>query len=377
MKVVVTSQPGMGHLNGLLALGRAMQAQGVEVWVAGAPSVVAHAARAGLRGTVVAPQPAGSDTPQNRALLARAETPEARLALLRSEVSIRHRARELLPGLSQFVADKRPDFIVRDSTELAGWVVAEAHGIPHVSFDVSAHWGVERWDESCGAAIRELRNAAGLSTGESPASTLYEFLHISNCPPSLLSEGDRLPTKTLSVRPEFFEGDGTSWSPRWPLDEGHLYLAFGSVYLPPRAKYSRFVIECSKFRQTIAVVERPSMPSRHLLGARYIPQTPVMPGCGLVVCHGGRSTVLTALKHGVPVLCLPSGSDHYNVSHAALRAGGGHVTSWGSPMKELLNGMRTAHSDAGLHASAHKLAVEIGHMDDIEAGSDFLRSHFA
>ena len=119
------------------------------------------------------------------------------------------------------------------------------------------------------------------------------------------------------------------------------------------------------------------MSSRHLLEATYIPQTPIMPGCGLVVCHGGRSTVLTALKHGVPVLCLPSGSDHYDVSCAVWRAGAGNLTNWGSPMKDMLNAMRTAHGDAELHASAQKLSMEIGHMEDVEAGSDFLRSHFA
>ncbi|MDQ3675606.1 MAG: glycosyltransferase, partial [Actinomycetota bacterium] len=38
---------------------------------------------------------------------------------------------------------------------------------------------------------------------------------------------------------------------------------------------------------------------------RYIPQTLLLPVCDVVASHAGSGTVLAALAHGIPQLCLP------------------------------------------------------------------------
>lgn len=379
MRILITSQPGMGHLNGLLALGRVMQARGATVFVAGAPSVAGQAQSAGLDGVAVAPEPEGSDSASNRALLKSGASSGERLAVLRSEVSIRSRAFALLDGLRRMIGRARPDLVIRDSTELAGWVVAEACDVPHVSFEVSAHWGVERWNATCGDAIGQLRDAAGLDTDpESPAAGLFEYLHISNCPPSLLGAGDPMPPNTHTVQPQFYESSTSNHSlSSVEHGERHIYAAFGSVYRPEERQYFAFLRECSRFAPIFAVTQRSWSAMERLRQAPYIPQTPLMPGCNLVICHGGRSTVLTALRFGVPVLCLPLGSDHQDVARVVRDAGAGAVASWGDTVAELVEIARRAYGDEAMRTAARSIAAEIARMPEIDLLVDDLQQQFA
>jgi UDP:flavonoid glycosyltransferase YjiC (YdhE family) len=50
-----------------------------------------------------------------------------------------------------------------------------------------------------------------------------------------------------------------------------------------------------------------------------------LPGCDLVVAHGGASTVLTALGHGVPLLLVPQLPDHAGHAARVLATGAGEV----------------------------------------------------
>jgi UDP:flavonoid glycosyltransferase YjiC (YdhE family) len=42
---------------------------------------------------------------------------------------------------------------------------------------------------------------------------------------------------------------------------------------------------------------------------RYVPQSLLLPQCDAVVCHGGYSTVLASLCHGLPMVLTPLGAD--------------------------------------------------------------------
>ena len=56
---------------------------------------------------------------------------------------------------------------------------------------------------------------------------------------------------------------------------------------------------------------------------QYVPQSPLMPECALVICHGGAGTTLGALAHGVPLLLLPQGADQYIISERVAASGAG------------------------------------------------------
>ena len=65
----------------------------------------------------------------------------------------------------------------------------------------------------------------------------------------------------------------------------------------------------------------PSAPNVEVRG--YLPHAAVFPRAAAVVSHCGQGTVLTALRHGVPLVCLPAFSDQFdNAARVAdLRAG--------------------------------------------------------
>lgn len=46
-----------------------------------------------------------------------------------------------------------------------------------------------------------------------------------------------------------------------------------------------------------------------VFSAPFLPQAEVLPHCTAVISHAGAGTMLGALCHGLPQLCLPQGTD--------------------------------------------------------------------
>jgi len=58
---------------------------------------------------------------------------------------------------------------------------------------------------------------------------------------------------------------------------------------------------------------------------RYLPHSSILPHCRAMLCHAGFNTMLGCLSAGVPLVCVPLGSDQeYN----ARRIGVGGLGLW-------------------------------------------------
>lgn len=55
----------------------------------------------------------------------------------------------------------------------------------------------------------------------------------------------------------------------------------------------------------------------------YIPQTELKTRPALIISHGGVNTVMTALSHGIPLLCIPLGADQPDNAQRCVDAGAG------------------------------------------------------
>jgi UDP:flavonoid glycosyltransferase YjiC (YdhE family) len=55
--------------------------------------------------------------------------------------------------------------------------------------------------------------------------------------------------------------------------------------------------------------------------APFLPQAALLPHCRAVVSHAGAGTMLGALCHGLPQLCLPQGTDQPSNTAALLPTG--------------------------------------------------------
>src|SRR5215212_3886062 len=139
MRVLLTTQPSFGHWHPLVPLAQALQFAGHEV---------AFAATPGFCQTIVAKEfrcfPAGrDDTPEDRQRrreqMAGLSTREQTYYTLKN-VFAGVRAERSLPDLLDIVREWHPDVVVRENTEFAGCVAAEAAGIPHAAVQITAAW---------------------------------------------------------------------------------------------------------------------------------------------------------------------------------------------------------------------------------------------
>ncbi|MFA7764441.1 glycosyltransferase [Streptomyces sp. NRRL S-448] len=364
-------------MNGLIVLAQEFKRRGHTAVVAGPPSVVAAFQAAGIEGHVILAEPESTDSPSVHSRLRSSgiATPAERLAWTRSEISVRERATSLALKLRQYARLLSPDLIVRDATELAGWVVAETLGVPHVSLEVSAHWSIATWDSACGPAVSELREGIGLPVDSgSPSSGMYDHAHLMNAPVSLVGNVDTLPSTSIFIAPGFFESTGRSSIGDLRFTDRHIYMAFGSVYDIPRDIYEDVVSRASNIWPVVAVGSQRLTSSVYRDG--YIPQGKFMDNCRAVFCHAGRSTVLTALTSSVPVICAPIASDHHDIARAVERVGAGFSVHWDA--EEILQSLEDiARGDNGAADRCREIAEEIANLPSPGEIVDWLIDHFS
>jgi MGT family glycosyltransferase len=89
----------------------------------------------------------------------------------------------------------------------------------------------------------------------------------------------------------------------------------------------------------------------------------LLPTTDLVITHGGHGTVLTALRHGVPVLCIPMGRDQREVAARAVWHGAGISTTARVSIGRLRRLIRMALNESSLRVAARQLAARIAGDD--------------
>ena len=90
---------------------------------------------------------------------------------------------------------------------------------------------------------------------------------------------------------------------------------------------------------------------------------PWTPSTDLVITHGGHGTVSAALRHGVPVLCMPMGRDQREVAGSAVWQGAGIGTKVDTPTARLRRLIRMALSEPSLRVAAGQLAARMAADD--------------
>jgi UDP:flavonoid glycosyltransferase YjiC (YdhE family) len=95
----------------------------------------------------------------------------------------------------------------------------------------------------------------------------------------------------------------------------------------------------------------------------YIPHQQVFPQADLVITHGGHGTVITALAHGVPVICLPMGRDQGDIAARVVWHGAGlRLTSHTRPAT-LRRAVQRVLAEPHFRDAARRLANDLRHAD--------------
>jgi UDP:flavonoid glycosyltransferase YjiC (YdhE family) len=316
LRVLLSLRPYRGHLHPLIPLARAFADRGHEVALATSEDVADIIVGAGL-----AWLPSGINPRQIPELSN--HDPDYGYTPVRAKVD------DLLElSFSTF----RPDVIVRDPTDLAPIIVCEITGSLDVIYGLSrfipsTSWGILGADNT----IRRLRQ--DFRRPDDPElRCMFADLYLAVIPP-LLEVEDPLPVPAVQ-RIQYVPWDGDLAGTGGPLvakgTRPLVLVTLGTVYNSQEESFARLLDAVAGCDVDVvctlgAGVEPPAAGGKYdsIRFETYLPHTTVLPHCDAVLCHGGFNTVLGSLVAGVPLVCVPLGSDQDWNSYICHREGFG------------------------------------------------------
>lgn len=226
----------------------------------------------------------------------------------------RDRVKDLLP----LCAAWRPDLLVCDETDFGSMVVAERLVVPYASVLVIAAGSFVR-HELITAPLSALRAEHGLAP-DPDLAMLSRYLVLSPFPPSYRDPAFPPPATAHTFSPLVLEPPGIPDAPPWASrssDAPTVYVTLGTVFnMESGDLFSRVLAGLRDLPVDLVVtVGRDIDPEElgpqpdNVHVERYIPQSLILPHCDAVVSHGGSGSVMGALAHGVPLVCIPMGAD--------------------------------------------------------------------
>jgi UDP:flavonoid glycosyltransferase YjiC (YdhE family) len=365
MRILFTSNPLVGHWLPMLPLARAAEAAGHEVVIAAGPDVVADIDRRGLTAWSIGPDLATIEAGVRDRPRAASESDATRtvadgLAMFAAPAIDRAR------GLVVLTASWLPDIVIQEIYELAGaYVPARLH----VLHGLGAHYPGF-------VGLRELALGYVGSTLGPPAwrAPVADTLYVDPFPPILQSPGDRPFNDVLGVRPDAGEVGPDEVLPQSVGQLPHertVYLTLGTVFntveqfsLPLAALQElpvNVVLTCGYGVDKTAFGQLPP----NVVVEQYLPQALLLPTCSVVVCHAGAGTVIGALAHGVPLVCLPRGADQFGNAEQVSRTGAGiSLRPEEVSAESIRDACRRVLEDASYAAAASALQDEIELLPD-------------
>jgi UDP:flavonoid glycosyltransferase YjiC (YdhE family) len=319
LRVLVTTQPGYGHLHPLVPLARAAQAAGHEVLVATAASMCPAVEAAGL--PCVA---AGHDWLLAEEREAFPELPElahlpfgeAHFRLQLTRVFRDITARRMLPDLLALCRDWKPDVVVRDDQEHGALLAAEMLGIPHAVAGVLWLYPPEQ-QELVTTALGTLLADFGL-VDRPPLETAYRYLTLASMPEEWPAPGERVPPTTRVLRPIPHYREVTQAAPDWLADLPHartVHANLGTI-IPRQTNLNEALLEAFAGAPYNLILSAGPGYAEGAYGAQpenirildHIP--PGLPErCDAANVHAGYGSVMGALVAGVPLVLLPVAAD--------------------------------------------------------------------
>ena len=322
MRALFTCVGGEGHLRPLLPLARAAAAEGHAVTVAGAAALAPVAAAARLPFVPLEPDV----LPQRTALRPVDLGRERRVV---GDAFAGWMARARAPGLLGLCARLRPDLLVRDELDFAAAVVAERLGLPQATVLVTAAGGFVR-HAIVAAPLARLRAEHGLGP-DARLAMLTRGLVLAPFPPSFRDPAHPLPETARAFRAATRVEATTRAVPERLGRPPFLYVTLGTIFNTESGDLLPRILAgvCALGLDVVVTVGRTLDPAAlgpqpdHVHIARHVPMPRLLPHCAAVVAHGGSGTVIGALAHGLPLVCVPLGADQpLNADRcAALGAG--------------------------------------------------------
>lgn len=267
------------------------------------------------------------------------------LASLALDESQRAQAEVFLgPGygedLAAAISAEAPDVALVDCFLAAALARAELLGSPHaVLAHVLPGWLVPFWDRALLRPTNAMRLGVGLAPVASFAEVLARSLRVIVTSPNWLEDGMAgVPAELTNLRytgpvaapPEgsfVAEGAGatvgeatTGAADRSPDGRPLVLVSFSTTAMGQEEPLRNVILALSRLPVKAIVTAGPAVDQSVLPHApnvevrSWVPHAEVLARAALTITHGGLGTVMSALAHGVPLLCLPLGRDQDHVA---------------------------------------------------------------
>jgi UDP:flavonoid glycosyltransferase YjiC (YdhE family) len=256
-----------------------------------------------------------------------------------------------------------PAVVVHDLSEVGAILAAEQRGLPYAEVNLGNEPG--RGVESLfGDSWQRVRAEAGLPP-DPAGERLSNWLGLAFTPPSWGALfGAPLPTTHRIRMPGFDRADleqAPSWSAELGQERPFVYASLGTSFAVARRVLKAIIAALGELPvDAVVTVGRINDPERlgpapsNVRVEQYVPQSHLLPRASAMVCHSGFSTVLGALRYGVPLVLLPMGADHFVNAECCTRLGVATVVD------DILNSDAIARAtDTLLESQGHCITAEV------------------
>ncbi len=318
MRVLCTCVPGYGHLHPMVPLALALQAAGHEVGFATEERFCPRVGRAGFRAFAAGIGP-GRVLEQTLALVGADAMGPADAWRFGAQMFAAVAAPAKVGDLVAAIDDWRPTLLIHDVTDFAGPVAAAHAGIPYAAHSLGPMFPLE-FSQLGAELVAPLWREWGLAP---PAlGGMFSSAYLDICPPSLQSTDiGQIGPVGRPLRPVPFDAVAGETLPGWVADlapQPTVYVTLGTLDNDAPGVIEAAIEGLSHEPLNVIVTVGPNRDPDELGPQpanvhveRYIPQSLVLPRCGVVIAHGGSGTTLAALGLGLPLLLLPQGANQF------------------------------------------------------------------
>ncbi|MBF6300459.1 DUF1205 domain-containing protein [Nocardia amamiensis] len=366
MKFLVVPVPSSGHLLAMVPFCWALRLAGHEVLVASRDDVTATALRSGLNAVELTALNVPMDELRAKVnegmfplpLFADRDQPSGQGLWQIAAQNWHNHAGQYLETFAAVARDWGADVILTDPLATIGRALGAELDLP-----VLVHrWGID----PTGGPFTERTAALAEENGTRLADPVA-ILDI--CPPRL-----QAPDAAASIPVGYVPFNGTGVLPTWHRnDHGRKRIAvcMGGSTLSltgPRPLESVLaalgevadaeVIVALSAHDRAAVGELPD----HVRVVEEVPLNLFLPGCDLLVHHGGSTTGLTAGWFGLPQLVLPQMFDQFDYARGLVRAGAGlaaETPAAQGDVEALAASIRTLLREPDFRAAAERIGSDL------------------
>jgi len=297
------------------------------------------------------------------------------------------------PAVGEAVLDHlardAPDVLVVDCMLTSALAAAERTALPsaalvHVLYEqfVAGTMG-RRWAAQL-PVINETRRGFGLPPAASPLALLEPMRVVLVACPHAFDDGAMpvLPQNVHYVGAMLDDPPTALPAAPWPLADGRprVLVALSTTFQHQEAVLRRIAAALALLPLEALITVGPAVdvdaiaPAQNVTVVRYLAHRAVLPDCALVITHAGLGTVMTALAHGVPLLCLPMGREQHENAARVAACDAGLVLALEASVGAISHAIRTILVTPAYRTAARHMAATIALQDGREVAGDALES---